>query len=92
MILGVEAHGTRTTTTTPTGEVGNDAPLVRVEESWWANGFGILMRQVVDDPRSGKRTREPVNFVAGEPSARLFDPPEGYEVVDETLHPVPCQN
>lgn len=90
-IEGVEAHGTRTTWTTPAGEIGNDAPLVRTEESWWGTGIGLLLRQVNDDPQSGKTTREVVDLSLTDPDPGLFQPPEGYEVLTETAHPVACE-
>ncbi len=89
-ILGVEARGTRTTWTTPAGEVGNDAPLVRISETWWGTGIGLLLREISDDPRSGKRDRELVNIELAEPPASTFQPPDGYEVVTDSMHPVDC--
>jgi hypothetical protein len=90
-IEGVEAHGTRITWTTPAGEIGNDAPLVRTEETWWATGIGLQLREVNDDPQTGKRTREIVSLSLTDPDPALFQPPEGYEVVTETAHPVACE-
>lgn len=91
-IQGVEARGTRTTWTTPAGRIGNDAPLVRVSESWWSTTLGLLLREVSDDPRSGKYDRELVSIDQGEPAASAFQPPDGYEVVTEEMHEVPCQH
>jgi len=90
-IQGIEARGTRTTWTTPTGQVGNDAPLVRVSENWCPTRLGLLLREVSDDPRSGKTDRELETIDLGEPAASTFQPPDGYKVVTEELHPVPCQ-
>lgn len=88
-IEGVEAHGTRTTWTTPAGEIGNDKELVRIDENWSAMGIGQL-REVNDDPQSGKTTREVVSLSLTDPDPTLFQPPEGYEVVTETAHQVAC--
>jgi hypothetical protein len=90
-IQGVEARGTRTTHTTPIGEVGNDAPLVRTTEAWMARSLGLMVRQVIDDPRTGKRTRELVELSQSEPDISAFQPPEGYEIQTLELHEVPCQ-
>jgi hypothetical protein len=46
---------------------------------------------VTDDPRTGKRTRELVELSQSEPDPATFQPPEGYEVVTQELHEVPCQ-
>ena len=90
-IEGVEAQGTRATWKTPTGEIGNDAPLVRTEESWYTTSLHLLLRRVDDDPQSGKTTREVVSLSPTDPDPALFQPPEGYEVVTETAHPVACE-
>ncbi len=90
-IEGVEAHGRRTTWTTPAGQIGNDAPLVRTQETWWGTSIGLLLREVNDDPQTGKRTREVVSLGLTDPDPALFQPPEGYEVKTETAHPVACE-
>jgi hypothetical protein len=91
-IEGVEAIGHRTTTTIPPGEVGNDQPLVITDESWWSQGtgFGLLLRSVREDPRTGTTTREVTRLDQGEPDPSLFDPPQGYEVKVVELHQVAC--
>ncbi|HEY1803904.1 MAG TPA: hypothetical protein VGG45_05440 [Terracidiphilus sp.] len=89
-IDGVQAHGHRFTTTIPAGEIGNDEPLVTTGEDWISTEFGIIVRNVSDDPRSGKRTRELVDLTPGDPDPTTFQPPEGYQVVVEELHQVAC--
>jgi hypothetical protein len=90
-IMGVEVRGNRTTFTTPAGQIGNSEPLVRISETWMAPSLGIALRQVSDDPQSGKMTRELVGIYLNEPDPSTFQPPEGYEVVTQEMHPVPCQ-
>ncbi len=90
-IMGVEAHGFRTTTTIPVGEMGNDKTLERVNEHWFAPGFTFPLRQVDSDPQSGTRTTELVSLDLNEPDPATFLPPEGYEVVVEELHETACQ-
>lgn len=90
MVAGVEAHGTRRTTTIPAGEVGNDQPLTAVQESWLAPSLGLVVRSVRDDPRTGKETLEPVNITLGEPDPSLFLPPKDFELVTQTM--VPCKD
>jgi hypothetical protein len=89
-IQGIEVHGHRFTTTIPAGEIGNDQPIVSVSETWSAPHLGLTLREVSDDPRSGKRTRELVNITQGEPDLTMFQPPEGYEVKIEELRQVAC--
>jgi hypothetical protein len=84
-IQGVEARGRRSTTATPAGAVGNDEPLKRTTETWSAIApglAGVVVRNVVDDPQSGKNTRELVSFRQEEPDPSIFEPPAGYEVVN----------
>jgi hypothetical protein len=90
-MLGVEVRGTRTTQTIPAGQIGNDVPLVTVSESWMAPNLGITLRQITDSAQTGKSTREAVSLDLGEPDSSLFQPPEGYEVTTDEMHPVACQ-
>ena len=90
-IQGVLATGTRTTVTTPAGAVGNDAPLVRTMEVWMAKSIGVAVRSLTDDPRTGKRNRELVELSQGEPDPSIFRAPEGYQVVNQEMHEVPCE-
>ncbi len=89
-IQGVEVRGHRLTTTFPAGQFGNDAPIVATNEAWSSQQLALTLREVTDDPRLGKRTRELVNLVLGEPDDSLFRLPDSYEVTTEELHSVPC--
>jgi hypothetical protein len=89
-IQGVEAHGLRMTWTTPVGEAGNDVPLVRTSEVWTSKDLRLALRQIDDDPRSGKRTRELTSLDLNEPDASLFAPPADYEVKTVGVHQIPC--
>jgi len=83
-IQGVESRGRRYTTTIPAGAAGNDAPLVSTSEIWTALAVGLnglLVRDVRDDPRSGKTTKELTNLSQSDPDPATFQPPDGYEIV-----------
>jgi len=85
-IQGVEARGRRYTTTVPAGAAGNDAPLVSTSEIWTALTVGLnglLVRDLRDDPRSGKTNRELTSLSQSEPDPATFQPPEGYEIVSK---------
>ena len=85
-IQRVEARGRRITSTTPAGAIGNDAPLVRTTETWTATAPGLrslVARSVIDNPQTGKSTKELTNFTQAEPDASVFQPPEGYEIVNK---------
>jgi hypothetical protein len=70
--------------------VGNDAPLVRTTEVWHAKSPALTVREVSDDPQTGRMTKELVELSQSEPDAALFQAPEGYEVVTQEMHEVPC--
>ncbi len=89
-IQGLVANGHRSTFTTPVGRVGNDQPLVRTVEMWFAASLGLEVRRIIDDPQTGRSDRELVNLDASEPPASAFQPPEDYKVNVEELHPVAC--
>lgn len=91
---GIEAHGHRSTFTTEAGTIGNTEPLVTTDEVWFSSTAGLAginLRQVNENPQTGRMTRELVRFTQGEPDASLFQPPDGYEVlVKETKDEVRC--
>ena len=81
-IQGVEARGRRYTTTIPAGT--DDAPLVTTVEAWTAlivGLNGLLVREMRDDPRSARTTRELTSLSQIGPDPTTFQPPEGYEIV-----------
>jgi hypothetical protein len=88
---GVQAKGTRITRTTAVGAIGNDRPLVKTTETWRALSFGIIVHEVTDDPQMGKRTKEMTQFSSREPYTASFQPPEGYEILTQEMHEIPCQ-
>lgn len=89
-IQGIEAQGRRITRTISVGEAGNDRTIATVEETWFTPILGLYLRESVDDPRSGKRTRELVSLTLGEPDPTLFQPPPEYQVTTEELRQVAC--
>jgi hypothetical protein len=90
-IQGVVAKGSRTTRTTPAGAIGNDAPLVRTSEIWQAHGLGLVVREVTDDPQSGKRSKELLELSQEAPDPASFQPPQDYAVTLHEIHEIPCQ-
>jgi hypothetical protein len=45
-----------------------------------------------DDPRQGKMTKELVKFSQAEPDRLIFQPPQGYEVVNREVEMDGCAN
>ncbi len=82
-INGLEAKGTRMTTTYPVGRVGNDQPFTVTHETWMSTDLMIPVLQIDNDPRTGVRTMELTNIERGEPDSSLFQPPEGYTIKDQ---------
>jgi hypothetical protein len=92
-IQGIEARGTRRTTTIPAGDVGNQAPLVSTRETWIAvaRTLGdLVVREISDDPRSGRTTRELVSLEQREPDETVFQPPADYEIVKRNVSETSC--
>jgi hypothetical protein len=71
-INGVLAEGTRTTTTIPVGEIGNDRPIKMVVERWYSTDLQMLVRSSNKDPRFGETTYDLTNIQQGQPDATLF--------------------
>jgi hypothetical protein len=84
LIEGVTAHGRRTTQTWPVDSVGNDRPIVSVNEFWTSEQLGgMLVLSKNTDPRYGETTTTLKNVSLSEPDPSLFQPPPGYQIVDE---------
>jgi hypothetical protein len=87
-IAGIEAHGTRTTFTTPPArDDGNEAPFVTVIEKWTAVDVrlkGLPVREMTDhSPGHSGSTRDLTSLKQGDPDPALFTPPSDYEIVRE---------
>jgi hypothetical protein len=81
-ILGLDAIGTRETTTIAPGTVGNDHALAAVREFWHSTQLGFNLVLDKTDPLSGNAQIRVTEIHLGEPASRLFAPPESFTVVD----------
>lgn len=81
-IEGVLVTGKRTTTTIPTGEIGNDRPIVVVHEEWRSPELQIVVKTIDIDPRTGEQTMELQGLSRADPDPNLFQVPAGYKVQD----------
>jgi hypothetical protein len=81
-IEGVLVTGQRTTTTIPTGAIGNDRPIVAIHEEWRSPELKILVKSSDSDPRTGEQMMELHNIVRSAPDASMFQAPAGYKVQD----------
>lgn len=81
-IAGMEAVGTREMMIIPTGAIGNDSPILSKREYWYSKQLGMNVLSIREDPRFGMQKFELSDVVVGEPDAKLFEPPEGFRIVD----------
>jgi hypothetical protein len=89
MMEGVEAEGTRTTFTIPTGQIGNEREISVISERWYSPELQVVVMTKHSDPRTGENTYRLTNIVRGEPSPTLFQVPSDYKVEENTFRVVP---
>ncbi len=87
-IEGVIAEGTRTTETIPVGAIGNDRPIITLNERWFSPELNTVVMTRRSDPRTGEEVFRLTNIRLGEPSLSLFQP-AGYQVVESPGVPTP---
>jgi hypothetical protein len=79
-IEGVIAEGTRTTTTIPAGQIGNERPIEVVSERWFSPELQTVVMTRNINPMSGESTYKLTNLRRGEPSKMLFEVPSDYTI------------
>ena len=79
---GLLVNGTRTTTTIPVGQIGNNQPIKIVNEVWTSPDLNTVIYSKRTDPLSGEQTFELTNIARTEPDPSLFTVPEGFKIVD----------
>lgn len=80
VIEGVEAEGTRTTTTIPAGEIGNEQPILIVWEKWYSPELQAVVMSRHSDPLVGETTYRLTNISRSEPARSLFEVPGDYTI------------
>lgn len=85
MFDGVEAEGTRTTLTIPTGKEGNDRPFEIVSEKWYSPALQLVVMSKHSDPRMGDNVYRLANIALGEPSRALFTVPSDFTTNEEKI-------
>ena len=86
-IAGVDAVGTRETTTIEAGKIGNDQPLTSMSEFWHSQELGINLLSIRTSPMFGKQTFTITEIAAADPDAQMFELPEGYKIHDQRKNP-----
>lgn len=79
-IEGVPCQGKRDTITIPTGQIGNELPIVIVTETWFSPAIEAVVQSTTNDPRFGQTTYQLHGIKLGEPDHQLFDPPTNFRV------------
>jgi len=79
-IEGVEAEGTRVTITIQAGKIGNERPIVTVNERWYSPELQTVVLSKNSDPRMGETTYRLTNIDRNEPDPSLFQVPSDYTV------------
>ena len=80
---GVNAEGSRTTSTIEAGAVGNDRPIQVVSERWYSPDLQTAVMTRLNDPRTGEEVFRLTNIRRAEPGAYLFQVPAGYRMADQ---------
>lgn len=79
-IEGVEAVGTRITTTIPAGQIGNELPIDIVSERWYSPELQATVMTKSSDPRVGETVFRLTNIQRAEPPASMFEVPADYKL------------
>ena len=82
VIEGIQAEGTRTTMTIPSGRIGNDKPIQIVTERWYSNQLQAVVLSRRSDPRVGQTVYRLTHITQAEPAAELFQVPSEYTIQD----------
>jgi hypothetical protein len=79
---GLPVEGTRTVSTIPPGQAGNEQPLQVVDERWFSSELqtDVLIRR--SDPRNGETVTRLTNISRAEPGHSLFERPQDYRRVE----------
>jgi hypothetical protein len=79
-IEGVAAEGTRVTFTIAAGKIGNERPIVTVNERWYSQELQTIVLSKNSDPRTGETTYRLTNIDRSEPDPSLFQVPTDYRI------------
>ncbi|SRR6266446_4359837 len=88
-IEGVEAEGTRTTTTIPAGAIGNERAIEIVEERWYSPVLQTVVMTRHADPRTGENVYRLTNIDRTEPAHSLFEAPVDYQIKEQSFSVAP---
>ncbi|MGA2739348.1 MAG: hypothetical protein ABSG65_18145 [Bryobacteraceae bacterium] len=81
-IAGIETVGTRDTSNMNAGVMGSDQPFSTWREFWQAPQIGVNLYSEVVNPSVGKQVFTLTDVNLAEPDPKLFELPDGFDVVD----------
>ena len=81
-ISGLDTVGRRETTVIPTGQIGNNGPILVRREFWYSPQLGVNLISKREDPRFGIQNFEVTDIILGEPDSKLFEVPAGSKILD----------
>jgi len=87
LIEGIETVGTRDTVDYNAGVMGSDQPFSIWREFWQSPQIGVNLYSEVANPSVGKQVFTLSDVLLSEPDPRLFDLPDGFEVIDHRKPP-----
>jgi hypothetical protein len=87
-INGVNATGTRITTTIPSGKMGNDKPIIVTSERWYSADLKATVMTKHDDPWAGELKTEFTSVNTSEPDPSLFTIPSDYRIIEDKDGPI----
>jgi hypothetical protein len=79
---GITVQGKRVTHIIPSGQIGNEKPLVTVTEVWTSPDLKTVIYSKRSDPRMGEHTFQLTNIVRGEPDPALFAVPTDFKITE----------
>jgi hypothetical protein len=79
-IDGIEVTGTRSSSTIPTGEIGNEKDLTTIREEWYSPVLKLVIQSSQTDPRFGQTTNSLTDIQQGPPDETLFQAPPDYKI------------
>lgn len=82
-IEGVNAEGTRTTTTIPAGAIGNLRAIEVVYEKWYSPELQLIVSATHTDPAFGEQTYKLTNIQRTDPPIAFFSPPSNYRIIGD---------
>lgn len=85
IVEGVEAEGTRSTTTIAAGVIGNEQPIDIISESWYSADLQTVVMTRHSDPRMGETTYRLTNINRSEQAHTLFEVPADYTIQEAPM-------